>query len=210
MKKSLLLVLTSVLLIGCATKSNSNNSSASSLSSSPIEDSSSDFSSDFESSKNSSSSISSNGGQEEIEQVISGELAQQLVIYASSVDILKAKTSTDLILSKGQDNGVRYEQNQSVNYTSYSNDITIGEGSLTHIQGGKTYTDTFDHVKMVKDYTLIDAKAYHNHVFNDETQKVFIILNGVDITCSVAPAIIFKNAYECDLFCIELLTKYEI
>ena len=34
--------------------------------------------------------------------------------------------------------------------------------------------------------------------FEDETQKVNIILNGVDITCSVAPAIIFENAYECD------------
>lgn len=34
--------------------------------------------------------------------------------------------------------------------------------------------------------------------FNDETQKVTIILNGVDIVCTVAPAIIFENAYECD------------
>ena len=34
--------------------------------------------------------------------------------------------------------------------------------------------------------------------FDDETQKVTIILNGVDITCSVAPAVIFENAYECD------------
>lgn len=34
--------------------------------------------------------------------------------------------------------------------------------------------------------------------FEDETQKVTIILNGVDITCSVAPGIIFENAYECD------------
>ena len=34
--------------------------------------------------------------------------------------------------------------------------------------------------------------------FDDDTQKVTIILNGVDITCTVAPTIIFKNAYECD------------
>ena len=34
--------------------------------------------------------------------------------------------------------------------------------------------------------------------FTDETKKVTIVLNGVDITCSVAPAIIFENAYECD------------
>ena len=34
--------------------------------------------------------------------------------------------------------------------------------------------------------------------FEDETQKVTIILNGIDVTCTVAPAIIFENAYECD------------
>ena len=34
--------------------------------------------------------------------------------------------------------------------------------------------------------------------FDDESQKVTIVLNGVDINCGVAPAIVFENAYECD------------
>jgi len=34
--------------------------------------------------------------------------------------------------------------------------------------------------------------------FTDETQKVTLILNGVDINCSVASGIIFTNVYECD------------
>lgn len=34
--------------------------------------------------------------------------------------------------------------------------------------------------------------------FDDDTQKVTIILNGVDITSTVAPAIIFESVYECD------------
>lgn len=60
------------------------------------------------------------------------------------------------------------------------------------------------HIKQAGTYVLqgkwngqinIDLKK---ESFDDETQKVTIILNGVDITCSVAPGIIFENAYECD------------
>ncbi|MCD8026733.1 MAG: carbohydrate-binding domain-containing protein, partial [Clostridiales bacterium] len=34
--------------------------------------------------------------------------------------------------------------------------------------------------------------------FDDETCKVNIILNGVDVTCTVAPSLVFANVYECD------------
>lgn len=34
--------------------------------------------------------------------------------------------------------------------------------------------------------------------FDDPTQKVTLILNGVDITCTVAPGVVFANVYECD------------
>ncbi len=34
--------------------------------------------------------------------------------------------------------------------------------------------------------------------FADENSKVTVILNGVDITCTVAPAVVFRSAYECD------------
>lgn len=34
--------------------------------------------------------------------------------------------------------------------------------------------------------------------YDNEKQKVKIILNGVDITCDVGPAILFNNVYECD------------
>jgi len=34
--------------------------------------------------------------------------------------------------------------------------------------------------------------------FSDETKKVTFILNGVSVDCDVAPAIVFKNVYECD------------
>ncbi|MBQ1501733.1 MAG: S-layer homology domain-containing protein [Firmicutes bacterium] len=34
--------------------------------------------------------------------------------------------------------------------------------------------------------------------FADESAKVTVILNGVDVTCTVAPALVFYSAYECD------------
>lgn len=34
--------------------------------------------------------------------------------------------------------------------------------------------------------------------FDDPTQKVTLILNGVTITCTVAPGVVFANVYECD------------
>ncbi len=35
-------------------------------------------------------------------------------------------------------------------------------------------------------------------VYADPTQKVTLILNGVDITCTVAPGVVFYSVYECD------------
>lgn len=34
--------------------------------------------------------------------------------------------------------------------------------------------------------------------FDDPTQKVTLILNGVTVTCTVAPGVVFANVYECD------------
>ena len=35
-------------------------------------------------------------------------------------------------------------------------------------------------------------------IFADESAKVTLVLNGVDINCSVAPGIVFYSVYECD------------
>ena len=44
---------------------------------------------------------------------------------------------------------------------------------------------------------LIDL-GDEDDMYSDPTQKVTLILNGVDITCTVAPGVIFKSVYECD------------
>lgn len=37
-----------------------------------------------------------------------------------------------------------------------------------------------------------------DETFMDERAKVTVVLNGVDVTCSVAPALVFYSVYECD------------
>ncbi|HIY21999.1 MAG TPA: S-layer homology domain-containing protein [Candidatus Flavonifractor merdigallinarum] len=37
-----------------------------------------------------------------------------------------------------------------------------------------------------------------DETFTDETAKVTLILNGVDVTCTVAPSLVFYSVYECD------------
>ena len=37
-----------------------------------------------------------------------------------------------------------------------------------------------------------------DEIFTDETAKVTLVLDGVDITCTVAPGVMFKSVYECD------------
>lgn len=39
---------------------------------------------------------------------------------------------------------------------------------------------------------------FGDDAFTNEEASVVVILNGADVTCSVAPAIIFHNVYECD------------
>ncbi len=44
---------------------------------------------------------------------------------------------------------------------------------------------------------LIDL-GDEEQTFTDQNAKVTLILDGADITCTVAPAIVFKNVFECD------------
>ena len=40
-----------------------------------------------------------------------------------------------------------------------------------------------------------------NNAYEDENAVVELILDNADITCTVAPAIVFRNVYECDGLC---------
>lgn len=45
---------------------------------------------------------------------------------------------------------------------------------------------------------ILSAGQIFVNVGEEETDKVTLILNGVDITCEVAPAVLFYEVYECD------------
>lgn len=65
------------------------------------------------------------------------------------------------------------------------------ENRVLHIQAAGTYRLTGEW----KGQILVDLGK---DAADDPEAKVTLILNGADITCSVAPAIVFRNVYECD------------
>lgn len=67
------------------------------------------------------------------------------------------------------------------------------ENAVLHITEPGTYELTGTWHGQVK----VDL-GDEDDVYADPTQKVTLILNGVDITCTVAPGVMFTSVYECD------------
>jgi hypothetical protein len=90
-------------------------------------------------------------------------------------------------------------------YYESGKDFTYGEGSKED-EHEKSEADehTVVHITAPGTYE-ISGKLSHGQIAvdlgedaeDDETAVVTLVLNGVDITCSVAPGIIFYNVYEC-------------
>ena len=61
---------------------------------------------------------------------------------------------------------------------------------------------------------LVTGKLSAGQIFvnvgEEETDKVTLILNGIDITCTVAPAVMFYEVYECDADASEESATYEV
>ncbi len=67
------------------------------------------------------------------------------------------------------------------------------DNPVLHITKAGSYTLTGNWQGQI----LIDLNGDED-CFDDESQKVTLILNGADIKCTVAPAVIFYDAFECD------------
>ena len=67
------------------------------------------------------------------------------------------------------------------------------DNPVLHITKAGSYTLTGDWQGQI----LVDLNGDED-CFDDESQKVTLILNGADIKCTVAPAVIFYDAFECD------------
>lgn len=100
-------------------------------------------------------------------------------------------------------NGV-YIANDIVYYQS-GNDFTYGEGTETDAHSAEeALSHTVVHITKAGKYSLSGTLSKGQIAIDlgedakkDKNAVVTLILNNADITCTVAPAIIFYNVYEC-------------
>lgn len=106
-----------------------------------------------------------------------------LIINSGYVDIDNAKTSTNEVEVIGYDNGRRYNQTQKMSSTTYLNDLTITHGNVSQFfydNEEVKYSDEFNQVKQIKDYNYISVTDYVGDVFQDETQKINLLLGDIN------------------------------
>lgn len=98
-----------------------------------------------------------------------------------------------------------YTANDIVYYEA-DKDFTYGEGTAADAHSAnEAAAHTVLHITKAGTYRLSGklskgqiAVDLGENAKEDKTAVVTLILNGVDITCEVAPAVIFYNVYECD------------
>ncbi len=112
-----------------------------------------------------------------------------------TVDGVSANTNADSAV---------YIANDIVYYES-GKDFTYGEGSVKDAHSAEDASEhTVIHITKPGTYSISGSLSkgqiavdLGEDAKNDPTAVVTLILNGVDITCEVAPAIIFYSVYEC-------------
>ena len=133
--------------------------------------------------------------------------ATQIVLGDSGVTVDGAAIGTDATAAV-------YTANDIVYYES-GKDFTYGEGSEKDAHSpDEAAAHTVVHITKPGVYSL-NGKLSLGQIavdLGDEAKKdpdavVTLILNGVDITCEVAPAVIFYNVYECGTDDTEKVSK---
>ena len=123
--------------------------------------------------------------------------ATQIVLSDSGITVDGAAVSTDTASAV-------YAANDIV-YYEIGKDITYGEGSVKDAHSSaEAAAHTVVHITKSGAYSLSGKISYGQIAVDlgDDAKKdpdavVTLVLNGIDITCEVAPAIIFYNVYEC-------------
>ena len=87
---------------------------------------------------------------------------------------------------------------QPVRNSSYNDQIASTISAMTHTSAD-AYANPVLHITKAGTYSL--KGTWKGQIWidagEDEADKVVLILNGVDVTCTVAPAIVFHDLYEC-------------
>ncbi len=123
-----------------------------------------------------------------------------------AVDIVLSDTEITVdgaTVSKDKESAV-YVANDIVYYET-EKDFTYGEGREADAHTvEEAASHTVVHISKAGNYRLSGklssgqiAVDLGEEAESDETKAVTLILNGVDIKCTVAPAVIFYNVYEC-------------
>ena len=123
--------------------------------------------------------------------------AMEIVLSDSGITVDGAAVSTDVTAAV-------YTANDIVYYES-GKDFTYGEGDEKDAHSSdEAAAHTVVHITKPGVYSLSGKLSLGQIAVDlgDEAKKdpdavVTLILNGVDITCEVAPAVIFYNVYEC-------------
>lgn len=133
--------------------------------------------------------------------------------FVKADDLLKEAVEIELSDEKILVDGVEIAKDENANvymandivYYEEGKDFTYGEGTKED-EHSKEDADkhTVVHISKAGTYALSGELAYGQIAIDlgddakeDETAVVNLILNGVDINCDVAPAVIFYNVYEC-------------
>ena len=133
--------------------------------------------------------------------------ATQIVLSDSGITVDGAAVSTDVTAAV-------YTANDIVYYES-GKDFTYGEGSEKDAHSpDEAAAHTVVHITKPGIYSLSGklslgqiAVDLGDDAKKDPNAVVTLVLNGVDITCEVAPAVIFYNVYECGNDDTEKATK---
>lgn len=111
-----------------------------------------------------------------------------------------------LVNYDGENEWVYFYQSQEYKDYIFSTLPSLKTGFPQHMMHSakEAYENAVLHITKPGTYVL--KGSWHGQInvnlgedsFDDETQKVTLILDGVDIECSVSSAIVFEEVYECD------------
>ena len=175
MKKTISILFLSSLL--CFVSCSQNKSQSSSFISSETSTEKDSFSSNTkqDSSEQSSSSTS------EYQNVITYIQCLNLINNAPYKDVDKIISSETTLDIYGQENGQRYHQQQYLKENTYSNDITIGKGNVSHYfvnDEKNVYETDFTTLRVLKDDFYYDITMYENDAFKSTTDALNLNLTS--------------------------------
>lgn len=117
----------------------------------------------------------------EYSNVINANQLVSLIMDAPYADLnIVASSETNLDIY-GQENGIRYHQTQSFKENTYSNDITIGKGTVNHYyvnNPSSVYESDFTLLRVLQDEFYYDITMYDSDDFTSTTDAVNLMLTS--------------------------------